>query len=104
MTESSSTTEVQAKSRPIAPIWHTIAVVLILLGFSALGARSHSAFGARAHTRVLGYLTAAGFEWLLLVFVWFGLRLHGLHMSELLGDRWSSWRKFFADLGLAILF
>jgi membrane protease YdiL (CAAX protease family) len=94
----------QPDSSLIAPVWHTIVVVLILLGFSALGARSHSAFGARVHGRILGYVTAAAFEWLLLGFVWLGLRLRARTLGSLLGHRWSTWGRFFSDLGLAVLF
>ncbi len=88
----------------IAPLWHTVVVVLILLGFSALGARSHSAFGVRRHGRVAGYITAALFEWLVVAFIWFGLRLRRNNLGKLLGQTWLSWKRLFQDLGLAVIF
>jgi membrane protease YdiL (CAAX protease family) len=104
MQDSGSASAEEAGSRLLAPLWHTVVVVVILLGFSALGARSHSAFGMRWHGHIVGYLTAAAFEWLTVTFVWFGLRLRGNRLGDLLGERWSRWRRVFADLGLAIIF
>ena len=104
MPDSGPASPKEAGSRLIAPLWHTAVVVLVLLGFSALGARSHSAFGIRGHGHIAGYLTAASFEWLIVAFVWFGLRLRGNRLRDLLGERWSKGRKVFADLGLGTVF
>jgi uncharacterized protein len=94
----------QAGPPLIAPLWHTVAVTLLLLGFSALGARSRSAFGMRGHGHIAGYLMAAAFEWLTVAFVWFGVRLRGNRLLDLLGERWSRWSRVFADLGRAAIF
>ena len=104
MQDSGAASPEEAGSRLIAPLWHTAVVVLVLLGFSALGARSHSAFGIRGHGHIVGYLTAASFEWLMVAFVWFGLRLRGNRLRGLLGERWSKGRKAFADLGWGAVF
>ncbi len=88
----------------VAPLWHTVVMVAVLLGFSALGARSHSAFGVAKRGHVAGYLTAAAFEWLMILFVWFGVRRRGGHLADLLGERWSRWSQVFRDIGLAIAF
>ncbi len=91
-------------SEPIAPLWHTAIVVVILLGFSALGARSHSALGIKGHRHIAGYVTAASFEWLTVGFIWFGMRLRGNRVWDLVGQRWSGWKRILVDLGLAIIF
>ena len=40
MAETSSPSPEESGQNLIAPLWHTLVVVVILLGFSALGARS----------------------------------------------------------------
>ena len=104
MPETSSPPPEESGQNLIAPLWHTVVVVLILLGFSALGARSHSAFGVGGHGRVAGYLTAAVFEWLVVALIWFGLRLRRNSVGKLLGQTWLSWKRLFQDLGLAAAF
>ncbi len=104
MNDIRTTSPEQRSGRLIAPLWHTLVIVLILLGFSALGARSHSAFGTRRHGHVVGYLIAATFEWAMVGLVWLGLKLHGNRLSSLLGERWSRWSRVLRDLGLAFIF
>jgi len=104
MDDTTATSQDQAGSRLTAPLWHTLVVVSVLLGFSALGARSHSAFGLRGHRHIVGYLTASTFEWLIVAFVWFGVRLRGNRPADLFGERWSRWSNVFRDLGLGTAF
>lgn len=94
----------RGESRLLAPMWHTAVVIAILVTLSVLGARAHSAFGVRRHNHVSGYLTGVGVEWLMLGFVWFGLRLRGNKLADLLGKKWSRWTAVLRDLGLALAF
>jgi membrane protease YdiL (CAAX protease family) len=101
MADNAGTFSEGSASQLVAPVWHTIAVVAILLALSALGARSHRAVGMRGRSHIVGYLTAASFEWLMVAFVWFGMRIQGKQYLQLVGKRWSSGRRLFVDLGLA---
>lgn len=94
-----------AGTKLIAPLWHTLTVVLFLLTLSALGARSHSlAPVASAHGHTRGYLTVIGIEWLLVGFVWWGVRLRKVRMRDLIGGDGITFLHVIRDLGIAILF
>jgi membrane protease YdiL (CAAX protease family) len=89
----------------IAPAWHTVVLLLILFGFSALSARSQSLSPiGQSHGRVAGYLTVLVSEWLLIAFIWFGIRHRGLRLRDLIGGSWPSLWAVLRDLGVAVLF
>ncbi len=85
----------------LAPRWHTVVTVLMLLGLSAAGARSHGLPTNRAHGHIRSYLFAAAIEWIIVAFVWFGLRLRRFRLLDLIGARWSGWISILRDFGLA---
>lgn len=95
--------------QPVAPVWHTAIVLAVLLGMSALGALSHGygLAGVRsqvAQVRSWYYLRAAIVEWVVVAFVWYGVRRHGVRFGTLLGNRWTNVRSVFRDLGIAVVF
>jgi uncharacterized protein len=99
----------QISAKLIAPVWHTIITLLILAVLSALGALSAylyraAAPGMAAGSRIPGYAVTILVEWLVLVFVWFGIRLRGFSLRELIGGNWSRLSRVFRDIGLAIVF
>ncbi len=96
-------------AKAIAPLWHTAAVLVALFGYSALSAHFHGVaprrfYAGKPHTLTAGYLIAALFEWLLVAFLWFGVRLRGATLRTLLGNRWVKPLAFFRDLGIAFVF
>ena len=94
----------------IAPRWHT-AIMLLLLCVPIVagiirqmhGQPPHAASAAPAHpanlVRLYGQVLV--YEWLLVLFVWFGVRRYGL--QKLIGGNWSSPSRFFSDLGIGAL-
>ncbi len=92
----------------IAPRWHTLAVLLLILAFAltaALGSHSPNMTPPiRPEIRVTGYIFAAVVEWLILAFVWFGVRKRNVTLSDLIGGRWSNWLALLRDLGIVVLF
>jgi membrane protease YdiL (CAAX protease family) len=97
--------------RPLAPLWHTVALVLVLLVVALGGAHLQSASSSsdgsmQEHPAVMPlYLSLIVFEWLLVGFVWFGLRRgRGLKVRDLIGGRWSGSREILRDLGIALVF
>src|SRR5579864_8958843 len=72
---------VQPPRRQLAPLWHTVLLVLLLVGFSALGARSTSHLTGR-EARVPMYIGTIIWEWLLLGYVWIGLRLRRVRLRR----------------------
>ena len=92
-------------SDAIAPVWHTVVVVLIMLGISGLSAYSRGLVQlGHSQSHIERYVTAIVMEWVVVGFIWFGLRLrkHGLRI--LLGENWGGARQLLRDLGIAVLF
>ena len=91
--------------REVAPAWHTAVLLLLLLFFSGLSEYSHSLspVGAK-HGTLPGYLSVIVMQWLVLAFVWYGLRVRGVSLQQLVGGSWPKWTSILRDLGLAVAF
>ena len=89
--------------RHLAPLWHTVLLILLLVGFSAMGARSSAHLTGR-EARIPMYFGTIIWEWLLLGYVWIGLRLRRVRLGEVIAGRWHSAVDFFRDIAIAIGF
>lgn len=87
--------------RSIAPLWHTLLLVIIMLGISALGAdQERQAMSHRA--RVSMYLLTMGVEWLTVAFALWGVRRQKrISVRELIGGKWQRPEDFLLDLAIA---
>jgi len=85
----------------IAPAWHTAVVLTVLLGLSLLGAVRPVGGASR---RVPQYVLVIAVEWVMVAFIWDGMRRRGFRMSDLVGGRWAHPVDFLRDLGIAIGF
>ncbi len=91
--------------RLIAPAWHTVVLLLVLLAFSGMGAYSHHAPGlGQGRGHAVGYVIVIASEWLLLAFVWFGVRRYGVRLTDLIGGNWPRWKAIARDLVIAAAF
>jgi uncharacterized protein len=99
-----STSPLRSDLAAVAPAWHTVVVLLALLGFSLMGALRGNIPGISAHGRIGGYLLIIAFELALTAFIWYGIRTRGVTMSDLVGGRWTRVRDFFRDFAIAIGF
>lgn len=100
----SATSQALSPREPVVPAWHTVVVLLILLGFSYLGSRQGNIPGIKAHGRSGGYLLAIVMEWSITAFIWYEVRRRGGRMRDLVGGRWARFMDFLRDLGIAIGF
>jgi uncharacterized protein len=93
-------------SRQVAPAWHTIVFILVLLGLAYLQHLPRFTVRAeQAPTRVPTYLLTIGYELFLLGYVWLlGLRSYKVPLGELIGGRWQSAADVWKDVGVAALF
>jgi uncharacterized protein len=91
--------------RAIAPVWHTVVVLLVLFALSALSIRQQGLPSiGRAHGHVSSYVFVMAFEWLLTAFIWLGIRRRGMRLRDLIGGSWPSVRAVLRDLGIAVLY
>src|SRR5258708_2381940 len=93
----------------LAPVWHTIALLALILfnsfGTAALLPRSAAhAISDSPHARLFVYGFTVLFELFLLFLVWIGLRLKRVSIRELIGGRWKNPEDFLLDVGIAIGF
>src|ERR1700749_1253886 len=101
----STATSPQPENYAVAPAWHTVLVALIMLGLSWLSAYSQGLPSVgKTRSRVAEYITSIAMEWLMLGFIWIGLRLRRQPMRVLLGENWGGLRQIPRDLGIGVLF
>src|SRR5262249_6911537 len=89
----------------LAPVWHTVLIVILLLGNSAgsalLASRiTHGAISVSEQARMAQYSATIGLELFLLLLVWAGFRLNHTKMSEVIGGRWNSMEGVLLDLAI----
>ena len=98
--------QAEIKLIPIAPWWHTAILVALILGNSLLGSsKLQSVGGGSSHgSRLLLYGGTFVTQLVLILIVWFGIRLRGVRMRDLIGGRWETVESFLLDVALAIGF
>jgi len=109
----------------LAPVWHTVLIVVLLLLNSFFSAR----FAAQAVSdsaavtekgRIVQYAVTIVLEFFLLLLVWIGLRLRKTSLSDVIGARWPmveeqsyfkelpersrKWMVVLLDVGIALAF
>ncbi len=91
----------------LAPLWHTVLIVVVLLGNSFTTALLASRFIERQggtiteKVRIAQYAFTVVFELFLLLLLWIGLRLRRSTIRELIGGRWATPEAFLLDIGIA---
>ena len=88
----------------IAPAWHTVVVLLIMLGVSLVSARVSSPAIFAKHGRAPSYLLAMLVEWSTVAFIWWGLSRRGMSLSDLIGGSWARRLHVLGDLLIGIGF
>jgi hypothetical protein len=89
----------------VAPMWHTVVLILGILAISISGAYRHpGGRGVGDANRLRTYALTAGLEIVLIAWVAFGVRLRGLPLSSLFGKTSNNLRSIAIDAGIALLF
>jgi uncharacterized protein len=81
--------------RMLAPWWHTALLMVVLLGASLNGTRGRHPLAGES--KVLQYLWAMAWEWVLLLITWLGIRKR-VRVRQLIGGRWASVEDFLLDV------
>ena len=102
--------EAPPERKLIAPLWHTILFVLIILGLSALSYRatrrlltSSSAGTMPGSARMFTYAATLVEEWVLFLYVYLGMRSRGSTIRERINARWANAHAVWRDIGIAAL-
>jgi len=86
--------------RLLAPWWHTVTLVAVML-IASFGQAHRLGPAVHQHGRLLLYVFTIVYEWTLVGFVWLGIHRRGLRFRDLIGGRWKSPEDFLLDVGLA---
>jgi hypothetical protein len=87
----------------IAPLWHTLLISALILGNSFLGSSKVGAVHGSG-SRILLYGGTFVTQLILILLIWFGIRLRGVRMRDLIGGRWKTVEAFLLDAALAVGF
>ena len=92
--------------RPVASLWHTIGLLLILALITYGGVRTHgTATKAGPATNLVQlYLTVMAGEWMLVLYVSRGIRRKGVTLRQLIGGNRSDMSAFGRTFAIAVLF
>jgi membrane protease YdiL (CAAX protease family) len=88
----------------VASAWHTVVVLVALLGLSLAGARSGNLPFLGAYGRATGYVLLMAFEWITVGFIWYGVSRRGLTLDNLIGGSWQRPVLVLRDLAIAVGF
>lgn len=93
------------RSETVAGPIHTIFLLIVLAAVGALGYVSVQR-QAVVHdpNRLLLYLPTMAWEWLVVGYIYWGLRRHGKSMRNIAGKSWRSAKDFFIDIAIAFGF
>ncbi len=84
--------------RLLAPVWHTVVLIAVLLLGSVSGA---GGFHPLAHgSKLPQYIWGMTWEWILAGFVWLGIRKR-FSLRDVIGGRWSGFDDFLLDILVA---
>lgn len=90
-----------AKHQLIAPAWHTVVIVGLILANSYAGRPSPTMAAITAKGRLLIYAVTFVVQLIFVLFIWFGIRRKGLGMRDLIGGRWAKPEEFLIDVAIA---
>ena len=90
---------------PVAGAVHTLFLLLILVAVAVIGYFSiHRQSTARVPNRLLFYSTTIAWEWILVAYIYWGLRRRGKSIRNIAGKSWTSASAFFLDIAIAFGF
>src|ERR1044071_7694446 len=92
-----------SKPALIAPLWHTVLITALILGNSLLGSSKVGAVHGSG-SRIVLYGGTFVTQLVLILLIWFGIRLRGVRMRDLIGGRWGTVEAFLLDVGIAVGF
>lgn len=94
-----------SRFEPVASAVHTLFLLLIFCVVAFIGYYSlHRQGAVNQPNHLFFYLTTMAWEWLLVGYIYWGLRRRGKSMRNIAGERWKSASDFFVDIAIAFGF
>lgn len=92
-----------SQRQTIAPLWHTLLVVALIL-LNSYGGSFKSSGAVIPSARYVVYGGTFVVQLVFVLLIWFGISRKGVKMRDLIGGRWKSPEDFLIDFGIAIGF
>lgn len=98
------------KERLIAPLWHTIGLLILVFGNSYASfflsrtfvAKSAATGGPSLEARLMTYASTMALEWFLFVYVYLGMRARGETVRNRVNARWNRAGDVYRDIGIGL--
>lgn len=89
----------------VAPVWHTVLFIVVILALAAFQAHAQPQIGTlQLQSRAPLYVIMIVFELIMLGYVWLGLRIAGRKLRDIIGGKWNRWEDFWLDVAIAGVF
>jgi len=89
---------------PVANRWHTLALLAAILFLSFAGSSRMAQNVNHPHGRLKLYIATIVVDWVIVGYIWMGIKRRGLRLRDLIGGRWQKAEDFFLDWLVAICF
>ncbi len=79
----------------VAPVWHTVVFIVVTLALTGYQAHQQPKIQTlQLRSRIPLYCLMIGFELIMLLYVWLGVRSAGKKVSDIIGGRWKHFGDF----------
>jgi len=90
--------------QPIAPALHTLGLILAVLAMSFTGSERMAANASRPHGRLILYVATMIVDWVIVGYIWLGLKRRSVRLRDVIGGSWKSPEDGFLDFAIAVGF
>ncbi len=86
---------------PVAPWWHTLLLVIFIMGASWSTSVAVRSGTATETSRISRYIETVVMQYLVVLYVWWGLRQRATKLGEIIGRTWHSFEDVLLDVAIA---
>lgn len=97
-------TSTPLQPKAVANTWHTLALLVAVLTMSLASSRQMVASANRPHGRLILYATTIAVDWVIVGYIWMGVKRRGVRIRDLIGGRWQTFEYFMRDVVMAVCF
>jgi uncharacterized protein len=97
-------TSTSTGQKPIAHPLHTLGLLVAVLAISLAGSQRMAVNASRPHGRLILYVGTIVVDWVIVGYIWMGVKRRGVRLRDLIGGKWQRFEDFVRDVFIAICF